>query len=301
MFNLSRSDPPEKRPPNRTEGSKTEPFKRLSWMISNPPPAPVRITITPELAAEMLTYNVGNRPLSSGAVKSYAEQMKAGLWRETFETIQFSHRLLQGQHRLHASVDSGCAFVAWVAFGADDKTFAYIDIGKKRTAGDIFAINGVGNHTVVAAAVKWIWGYENHERTNRARAASFASGVTDPGPLFEYYKTLDAVRLQASAKFASKFSAKRLPNPTLAVGVHYVCSGKSKAHADEFFEKVATGIGFTSKSDPAYKLRDRLTDASKPLSRAEQAVYMIEAWNAARLGRKVSAFEYRGGPLPRVV
>jgi len=301
MFDNLHRDPPQAKGLNRSEGGKAEPKKRLAWMIANPPPTPVKITITPELAAEMLTYNVGNRPLSSGTVKDYAEQMKAGLWHETFEAIQFSHRLIQGQHRLHASVDSGCAFVAWVAFGAADKTFAYIDIGRKRTGSDIFAINGVANSTVVAAAVKWIWSYENQSRTNRNRASSFNDGVTAPGPLFEYYKTLDADRLQASARFAKKFSARKLPNPTLAAALHYICSGKSKSQADDFFEKVATAIGFTSSRDPAWKLRDRLVDPKAPSpSRAEQAEFMIEAWNAMRLRKPVGAFDYRGGPLPRV-
>jgi len=228
--------------------------------------------------------------------------MKAGLWRDTFMPIQFSDkgRLIDGQHRLQAVVDSGCVISAWVAFGAKDETFAFIDIGKKRTAADIFAINGVKNQNVIAAATKWIWFYENNRASPNNGGGNSSAGMTDPAPLFEYYRTLDTVRLQKSSNVARWFSQHRMPNPSVAVGVHYVCSGKSNVMADEFFEKVATGVGFLSKSEPAYKLRDRLTDPTRPILRGEQGAYTIQAWNALRLKRKLGAFNWRGGPLPRV-
>lgn len=298
---LPDEDPPRKPAMGRANG-KTDPSKRLAWMITSPPETPVKMMITPELAAEMLIYNTGNRPVSSGQVKHYAEQMKTGEWRDTFIMIQFSDngRLIDGQHRLQAIVDSGCAVPAWVAFGAPDETFAFIDIGKKRTAADIFAINGVKNQNVIAAATKWIWFYENNRAAPNNGGGNSSASPTDPAPLFEYYRTLDTERLQKSANVAGWFSKNRMPNPSVAVGVHYVCSGKSKIMADEFFDKVATGVGLMSKSEPAYKLRDRLTDSTRPVLRGEQAAYTIFAWNALRLRRKIGALEWRGGPLPRV-
>jgi hypothetical protein len=287
---------------NLSSGGKTEPAKRLSWMIANPPEVPIKMTITPELAAEMLTYNTDNRPVSSGSVNHYAEQMKAGEWRDTFMPIQFSDkgRLIDGQHRLQAILDSGCAVAAWVAFGADDETFAFIDIGKKRTAGDIFAINGVKNCNVVAAACRWIFGYENDRSFHTEKGASGGARyrqTTDPDPLYRFYMSLDTERLQDSTKVSRWFIQHGLPNPSVAAAIHYVCAGKSRAAADEYFEKLATGIGFLNKSDPAYKVREELQGA---INRSEQACFTIEGWNALRRNRRLGRLAFSGGKLPRV-
>jgi len=305
MFNLSRGEHPEKRLPVSDENSKTERLKTLAWMISEPPAAPVKMTITPELAAEMLTYNTSNRPLSKHTVKSYAAQMSLGQWHDTFMPIQFSDmgRLIDGQHRLQAIVDSGCAVSAWVAFGAIDETFAFIDIGKKRGASDIFAIHGVPNPNVVAAAAKWIWSYEN------CKSSSFSNGgggslnpqIATPAGLYDYYMMLDTNRLHVSCRAGGWFATNRMPNPSITVGVHYVCAGKSKAQADAFFEKVATGVGFATKQEPEYKLRDRLTDPTmSAASRSEQAAFTIQAWNAVRTRKKLGKFVWQPGPYPRV-
>ena len=299
MFDTLQRDPPPAKSLNRSQAGKSDPKKRLAWMVTSPPEAPIKMTITPEMAAEMLIYNTDNRPVSSGAVKHYAEQMKAGEWRETFAPIQFSDkgRLIDGQHRLQAIVDSGCAIVAWVAFGARDETFAFIDIGKKRTAGDIFAINGVPNWNIVAAAVKWIWSYENDRAVHMDAPADNGRKRSDPEPVFRYYQTLDTERLQDSCRAARWFAVHKMPNPSIATAIHYLCAGKNKSQADLFFERVATGIGFTSKSDPAYKLRERLQDG---VNRAQQAHFTIEAWNAMRRNRRLGKLEFSGGKLPRV-
>ncbi len=286
---------------NRSEDSSTLPVKKLSWMINNPPSSPIRSVITPELAEAMLQYNTANRPVSFGTVKHYAAQMEAGQWRETFTPIQFSGtRLIDGQHRLSAVVESGAAISAWVAFGADDEVFAFIDIGKKRTASDIFSINGVKNPNVVAAAVRWVYAYEN-DRSIHASTGPKANALRDPAPMYDYYQTLDTDRLHRSARASTWFAHHKMPNPSIACAAHYLCSTKSQRLADEFFEKVATGVGFLSKSEPEYKLRDRLTSTLHPVSRVQEMAFIIDAWNARRRNRRVGAFKFEGGRLPRVV
>ena len=67
------------------------------------------VTLTPALAAEWLNSNTCNRPLSTLRASRYARDMKAGDWRFNGETISFTAdgRLVDGQHRLTAVVESG--------------------------------------------------------------------------------------------------------------------------------------------------------------------------------------------------
>lgn len=92
-------------------------------------------TITPELAAEMLKKNEGNRPLSSSVVRKYVDAMTRGDWQETHQGIAFGEngRLLDGQHRLAAITQSGIAQRMLVSTGIPDRSFMIFDAGSRRT------------------------------------------------------------------------------------------------------------------------------------------------------------------------
>lgn len=274
--------------------------KKLPWLINNPPENAMKIVITPEIAAEMLAYNTNNRPLSKGHVKNLAAEMKRGAWLFAPNPIMFSDkgRLMDGQHRLSAIVESGCAVEAVVAFGVFDEVFGKIDTGRRRTAGDVFAINGVPNYSGMASATKWLYLYNNGLSAGTGGSAGHAASNLTNADLYEYY--LQLADLQKSRVVLDWWGRNSLPNPTVALAAHYICAGKNRAEADAFFEAVANGIGFTSKSDPAYKLREKLTrsNGEKVIPRNVFA-YIIQAWNAMRQHRKTARFDFDGGPLPR--
>jgi hypothetical protein len=103
--------------------------------------------ITPGMAAQMLSFNVHNRPQSGKKVESYADLIRRGLWKLTGEMIIFdSNGVLQdGQHRLMAIYISGIPTKLDLIFGNDPEAFPAIDQGKVRTSADICSINGYGN------------------------------------------------------------------------------------------------------------------------------------------------------------
>jgi hypothetical protein len=291
---------PQPQGPSRANGA-TPPAKKIGFMIQSPPPEPVRMTVTPELATVMLGYNTNNRPASNATASHYARQMAAGEWRETFTPVQFSgDRLVDGQHRLLAVIESGVAIPMWVGFGVDDDAFGYLDIGRKRTAGDIFSINGVPNAKLAAAAVRWIHAYENgNSKFNEG--GDYYKPVRDPAPLYEYYETLNYVRVQNACKAGQWFGQNRVPSPAVATACHYVCAGKNAAQADDFFRKVATAIGFKSKSEPEYKLRDRLVSRVSVPMPAQSFAFIIQTWNATRQNKRIVKLVHEGGKLPRAV
>lgn len=267
--------------------------KKLRWAIEGSKSLAEKWTITPEIAGEILsTWNDRNRPMSKGLVSQYAGSIAAGRWKFTGEPIIFSSvRLIDGQHRLAACVHAGVAIEALVVFGAPDDAFPFIDVGKTRAASDVFAINGVKNAKLMAAAIQWVIGYER----NILGTASTGHMLTrmDREELYQAY--LGHEKLQDSAWVGSLFAPTRLASPSTIVAIHYLAARKSKKEADEFFRKVAEGLGFGGKKDPAYRLYQRLIDTAtsqEKLGRKQLAALVIKAWNANRLGRDVGTLKY---------
>lgn len=94
--------------------------------------------ITPDLAAEFLKRNTGNRAIRKTAVNQYADDLRRGNWKLTHQGVAISPngRLLDGQHRLSAIVQSGISAQMVVALDVDDDSYAVIDRGKPRRLTD---------------------------------------------------------------------------------------------------------------------------------------------------------------------
>lgn len=262
---------------------------------------PQRWLITPEMAQVMLRWNDRNRLLSKPKATHYAQIISEGRW--VFNTIPIvfsSERLIDGQHRLRGCIEAGVPIEALVTFGAPDDAFTTIDTGKSRTAGDIFGIYGVSNCNNIAAATRWVYFYDQG-------SVMFTAGgpreMIDHPSLYAFYQQNKSI--QKSMPIGHAFRKSRLAMPSLMMGVHYVCARKSRKQADEFFTKVADGIGFAGTSDPAYRLRKRLLDnaiSQEKMNRRQVAALAIKAWNAFRSDRDTGALTYRAGEkFPRAI
>jgi hypothetical protein len=97
------------------------------------------VTIDPARALELLEHNDRNRPMDFSLVKTYARQMTEGQWRFVGDPIRVSitGRLLDGQNRLQAVVQSETEQPFVLLSGLSDDDQAYMDVGKRRTPGDV--------------------------------------------------------------------------------------------------------------------------------------------------------------------
>lgn len=93
------------------------------------------ITVTPAMASKWLARNEDNRPLSLDVVRQYATAMREGEWMITPDAICLAvgGRLLNGQHRLSAVVESNTPTPMFVLENVDEYTFQYLDRGRKRS------------------------------------------------------------------------------------------------------------------------------------------------------------------------
>jgi succinate dehydrogenase flavin-adding protein (antitoxin of CptAB toxin-antitoxin module) len=95
--------------------------------------------ITPEIASKFLEYNVSNRPILKQHVKKLAADMVADRWETTHQgiaiagTIERPVRLLDGQHRLSAIIQSNKPVLMLVCENMTEEAFKHIDAGKTRT------------------------------------------------------------------------------------------------------------------------------------------------------------------------
>lgn len=81
-------------------------------------------SVTPTLAASYLAMNKLNRDRSSGHVRRLADAMLSGAWKENGDTIVFNcGRLIDGQHRLAAIIESGVTVKMLIVEGVDADAF----------------------------------------------------------------------------------------------------------------------------------------------------------------------------------
>lgn len=115
-----------------------------------------KILVTPELAKEYLSHNTSNRVLNKRYIGKYVAEMEKGLWTLSNDAIIFSEngRLLNGQHRLTAVIQSGVTCEFLVGFGFPESTFNVLDSGKARSAGDVLKCFDIKNATAMASIIK---------------------------------------------------------------------------------------------------------------------------------------------------
>lgn len=112
------------------------------------------VNVTPKLAKEWLERNYdGNRKIRASYVSQLANVMRDGRFvAENGQTIVLGNdgTLYDGQHRLSAIVESGCAQRLMVVWIKDGKTaYKTIDNGTKRQASDF--LDGMRNRNSCAA------------------------------------------------------------------------------------------------------------------------------------------------------
>lgn len=258
---------------------------RIEQLIAKPPENSRIIEFTPEIAEYFLRKcNVGNRSKKASKVREYSDAMLSGEWGLTGDTIKFGDdgRLLDGQNRLSACVQSGISFRTHTVFGINPTLFVRMDIGRNRSSADIFEIAAVPYKSDTSAAVRWLVILEGDNPLFR--------GTLTPEFLLEKYKhsysdVLDSVKVGQQMRLVWGH-----PSGVVAA-LHYLFSRKNALKADEFFSRWVSGR-FGKRSDPVKAVQDRLLGIkAQNHGRIHDGVrnaLIIKAWNAFVEGRQLT-------------
>lgn len=239
-------------------------------------------TITPEKATAWLKLNTANRPINRKHVKNLAAAIRKGQWMVNGETIKFSTygKLIDGQHRLSACVQSASPFDSLVARQVDPSAISTVDCGKARQASHHLAMIGVPNATKIAAALKLVAGYERGS-INYQGHTGFLLTNTDIDELLAVHPGI-----LSSSQYVSRLNP--LITPSVTIALTYLLRRDSPSLADDFLEKAASGAGLEI-GNPVLALRDWCHFAVVKKPKPKAGVFLavsIRAWNYFKKGNE---------------
>lgn len=259
----------------------------LAELISHPSDAARVHIISPELAQFILDERNGaNRKPSASKIAEYINAMSESRWPVTGATIVFAKSgfLMDGQHRLMACVRSGVPLKTYVVFGIDDAAFALIDIGRKRTNIDAFAISKVPYAQLSAKATRWLAIFDNDPEdrsltlTNDEALRWYNSNIQKT--LFE-----DCIRRAIEIEKAAKLKGSSIPAGSMAA-LLYLFALKSRKDMVEF----ATIFADAKAHGRAVMsvVREAMERSGGRIHEVYRNAVTILAWNAFRNGKRVT-------------
>ncbi len=253
-----------------------------------------RVTITPEMAGEMLAHNVHNRHLRQRTVAAYAIDMTEGNWMWNGDSIKFAINgaLLDGQHRLQAIIEADVAIDMLVVRGLPSETQDTVDGGLKRKFSDVLNLHGETNAAQLAAIVRRVGLWELGLRTVMSVALTNAQLLQ----ILEKYPDLRQTTTEAIR--VARGCALRPGTVGLCI---WLFEQIDAADSEQFFGRLADGVNLGSGSS-IYVLR-KTAEGLYTVRGARSEVYMtaitIKAWNAYRDGANIGLLRFKpGGASP---
>lgn len=249
-----------------------------------------RTFITASMAARFLKMNIeNNRPVSENRVSQYARDMRTGHWKENGDTIKFAAtgELIDGQHRLKASLECGVGFWALVAYGVKKDAFITIDRNQVRSTGQQLRLTrGISDYNNVAGTLTWLWRF----REGIMLITGAPTSIEAEELLQHHPKLLNSVAVVRRG-FA-RFKAGSVAPVALC---HYLFMRQDAELAELFFESLWTGTDMR-ESMPVFHLRERIiASASSPrfkIGSHELVALYFKTWNAEREGREVKVLRW---------
>jgi hypothetical protein len=254
------------------------------------------VRVTPELAAQWLANNAGNRKLIPGNVERLVGTLNRGEWMEDStdaiglvmaadgETVE---QVANGQHRLQAVIDSGAAVNMLVLYGVSREIIKVIDQGRARTLTQLLQIEGrYSNASVIAGGLTWLY------RAQMGLEMHLGEGVKPTTiqllDLFDQHQNLvNSVPLGMNVH-----DAVGVVGSGAATAYHYLCATVDAERADSFFAQLGVpedddeadmnptvqALRSWYKTVRAHRDRKNREDGGEP----PMVAALVKAWEAAR-------------------
>lgn len=258
------------------------------------------LTITPEIACEMLEQNSDNRTISQATVDAYARDLKNGDFKFNGDSIRMREDgiLADGQHRLWACVQTGIPFQSVLFTGLTKEDVKTIDRNKVRSSGDVLRISrGYKNGDNLASAIRFVGHFATGERNIRLTDHEIIHFIDNCPEIEESNKI-------CGMSFARAGALKTRSG--VFVAIHFIgwkVFGE-KDMADDFMRVLQTGVPIY-ENDAAHKLRDVLLKdnmSTKKLRVEAKTAYVAAAWRKFQSATPVKVlrplFPYRIKEIP---
>ena len=265
-----------------------------------------RYIITPEMAAYLLADDINscNRSIRKRNLETLKTRWTDGEFQFTGEPIQISQEgnLLNGQHRLRATKETGVPIDVLVIFGMPQDVFAILDQGARRNWADVLSATGHQNAKKLAAAIAQMEAYSRNQFGRNNTAYRNAN---------ERHKGNEEV-IELAARYPGlgdhvTNSSPFIGNSVLAA-TSYLTASISPSDSADFVAVLKNHDNVSNPTlfqDNALALRSRLLrakTAKNPKDKLPQevaAAYTVLAWNASRDGKQLRVFKWHGDKSPR--
>lgn len=248
--------------------------------------------ITPEIAADLLELNTGNRKPKRRAIAQYARDMLAGEWNPDASDIKVNRlrELADGQNRLMACVEAGVPFPTLLRTGTDPEAKNHVDQGVRRTAGDTLSMAGLQDANVLAAAMNIRSRYETTVREfggqqSMTYARSRRLTMTHAETL-DYVRDHPTIETMAPLGRSMATVGPGVPRSVYIAALSMFAESSEKMareFAEEFIEGKSSGTGDPILALTRYLARAKSPHEMKTKSRNKNLQHLlafVRAWNA---------------------
>jgi len=266
---------------------------------------PVVLDIDNAMAQVLLDYNEGNRNIKPSKLDQYKRDMVEGRYKTNGESliVAKSGRLNDGQHRLHAMLDTGLTFRSVVSFGVSPDAIETIDLGSARSAGDALSIDDVPNAATTSSLLKLMVSYERTMKEGKVPAGTIQLGsnsrVTVPEIRQRFINSENADRalITDAATYANSHSKsfQGLLTPQQVAFTFWLLGSINQQAAVGVLDKIRTQMGFTP-GDPVFAAYTHLKKMKPGKNTNDRISVVIYGWNLMRRGKTVNRFS-----LPDVI
>lgn len=248
-----------------------------------------RITLTPDMAAELLEHNTLNRPLSDQHVQRISRQIAAGKWQFNGDTIKVADTgdVVDGQHRLWAIIEAKKSVETIIVRGIERSAFATVDtISKPRSGSDLLALCGVElNKKSAATALQWLVRWqrkciaEYRAPTNRVENSDIEQAfAAHPGIV----SAVDRVR-----------HLKGIASRGVLAFFYYILTNRNPDLAERMVNTLENPAG-VGVNDPFFRLRGYfIADSWSRKDPVVSIALAIKAANAAFSGKHVQMLSWK--------
>lgn len=214
--------------------------------------------------------------------------MRGGLWKFNGETLKFSKsgKLLDGQHRLNALIESGTTQKFYVIQGLPDDTMSTIDTGITRGAADILKLNGFEYSTLAASVLRGLMQLKDGNFSNQKQ---YSNSLISNETILEFAKKNRNTVAHVCEVAQKHYMEFKMLSPTIYGVFYYNIHLKNRFKADKFMNQLSKGVGLT-ENDAIFHFRKKIIDEKikgLKLSKKAQYFYLYKCWNFFLEGKQV--------------
>lgn len=255
------------------------------------------VTVTPEVSAKVIAERMGRqRPMNKAQLRRLKRAMLHGLFRVTGDTIVFSDegKVINGQHRFHAIIESGVAIETLIVFGVSSDCFRVYDQQTNRNLGQLLAMEGEEHATILSAFVSRLTAF--------FVSGSLAQGRTGPVDYtieelmnlrHDYNNMTDSLAFALSIK---KDNRKKLRGEANIALLHWVFSRVDRPLAEQFLTALCDSTVPTEERwHPVKLLASKLQPnvGRQKLTRGYTECFTVKVWNALRENRSLERLGWK--------